>query len=101
MNEAVKSIVDRNLGNKWIFAYKSDQWKERRVQVRFKKFLKLSGLNPKLHFHCLRHSFATWLIQSGVSVVYVKELLGHSSLQTTLIYTHCFNRNLEEAINCL
>jgi integrase len=101
MNETVKSIVDRNLGKKWIFTYHSDQWKERRVQVRFKKYLKLSGLNQSLHFHCLRHSFATWLIQSGVNILYVKELLGHSTLQTTLIYTHFFNQDLENAISSL
>lgn len=101
MKSEVKSIVDRRQSGNWIFTYKSNHWKERRVQVRFKKFLKLSGLNEKLHFHCLRHSFATWLIQSGVNILYVKELLGHSSLQTTLIYTHCFNKNLEDAISLL
>ncbi|MHB8731542.1 MAG: tyrosine-type recombinase/integrase [bacterium] len=48
----------------------------------------LHRIDPDLSTHCLRHSFATWLIGRGVNVVRVKELMGHSDLKTTLIYTH-------------
>ncbi len=48
----------------------------------------LHRIDPDLSTHCLRHSFATWLIGRGVNVVRVKELMGHSDLKTTLVYTH-------------
>jgi len=48
----------------------------------------LHRIDPGLSTHCLRHTFATWLIGRAVNVVRVKELMGHSDLKTTLIYTH-------------
>ena len=48
----------------------------------------LHRIDHDLSAHCLRHSFATWLIGRGVNVVRVKELMGHSDLKTTLVYTH-------------
>ena len=48
--------------------------------------------------HCLRHGFATRLVQAGVSIVTVKELLGHAKLETTLIYAHLAPANLADAM---
>jgi integrase len=48
----------------------------------------LHRVDPHLTVHCLRHTFASWLIGRGVNIVRVKELMGHSDLKTTLVYTH-------------
>lgn len=71
------------------------------VSKNFKVAVRDSGLNDNIHFHTLRHSFASRLIQKGVSLFVVKELLGHEDIKTTQIYSHLQTQNLEEAIGLL
>lgn len=51
-------------------------------------FASLLLLALPITFHTLRHSYATHLIQSGIDIRIVKELLGHENIKTTMIYTH-------------
>ncbi|EKE75890.1 tyrosine recombinase XerC [Gallaecimonas xiamenensis] len=60
----------------------------RSVQQRFGQYAKRSGLDSHLNPHKLRHSFATHLLSSSGDLRAVQELLGHSQLATTQIYTH-------------
>jgi integrase/recombinase XerD len=71
------------------------------VSNKFKKAIRQSKLSEELHFHSLRHSFASNLVQKGVSLYVVKELLGHESITTTQIYSHLQNESLINAIAVL
>lgn len=68
---------------------------------RFKDACKAVGLDNAIHFHTLRHSFASNLAQKGVSLYTIKELLGHSSISTTEIYSHLNIDSLRDAIAML
>ncbi len=74
---------------------------ERNVQKIVSGAAKRGGINKKVTPHKLRHSFATHLHDSGTSIRTIQELLGHSNLQTTEIYTHVSAKKLEDVKNPL
>jgi integrase len=68
---------------------------------RFKEYIKLVGLNHKLTFRNLRHTFASWLVQRGVSIYEVSKLLGHSDIKVTEVYSHLRAEDLRKSVNSL
>ena len=69
------------------------------VHQLIKTKLRELGLNEQLSAHSFRHSFASHLLDGGADLRVVQELLGHSDIATTQIYTHIQNKRLKDAYN--
>ena len=71
------------------------------VSKSFKKACRAAGIEENIHFHSLRHSTASLLVQGGKSLYVVQNILGHASINTTQIYAHLQLETLREAIDSL
>jgi integrase len=66
----------------------------------FKRYVRKAGLaDERLHYHSLRHTFASWLVQGGASLYEVQRLLGHSSAKVTEMYSHLQPDQMHETVN--
>lgn len=71
----------------------------RGLQKAFERASIRSGITKKVHFHTLRHSCATYYISKGMNLALVQQLLGHSRIDMTLIYTHCTPDNVKDSMD--
>jgi integron integrase len=74
---------------------------ENGLQKSVKAAAQRAGITKKVNCHCLRHSFATHLLERGYDIRTVQELLGHADVSTTMIYTHVLNRGGQAVLSPL
>ena len=86
-----KRIVDKN----YVFLNRSGKKLTRQVIYSLVvKYAKYAGIEKRIHPHTLRHSFATHLLDNGADLRVVQELLGHTNIGTTQLYTHVTTKTL-------
>lgn len=89
------SLMSGKESNEYVFASeRGGKLSTRTAQKVFENSLRKTGIKKKATFHSLRHSFATHLLENGVDVRYVQELLGHRNIRTTQRYTKVTNPSL-------
>jgi len=76
-------------------SHRGGKYNKRTIQQIVKIASKKADIKKKVSPHTLRHSFATHLLESGVDIRYIQQLLGHKDLKTTQIYTHVANKDIK------
>jgi len=77
------------------------RYSQRGVQWAVKQAAKLAGINKDVHVHTLRHTFATHLLEDGLDIITVKDLMGHVRIETTMEYLHVARSNPKHAFSPL
>ncbi|MCX6137538.1 MAG: site-specific integrase [Ignavibacteriales bacterium] len=86
----------------YVFTLKGEKIKPVLLTKKLKRAVKKSKVeNQRLHFHSLRHTFASWLAQKGTSIYEIQKLLGHTDIKTTQIYAHLLPNELHKTVNQL
>ena len=86
----------RENNQEFLFTGPKGKLTDRNLQKIVRVVAKKAGINKKVSPHTLRHSFATHLLESGVDIRKIQELLGHADLSTTQIYTHISTEELKK-----
>ncbi len=98
LKEDLKYQIEKQRKNKksYLFTGPNGKLTTRNIQKIVKNAAYKSRIGKDIHCHTLRHSFATHLLENNVDIRKIQELLGHSDLSTTQIYTHISNKELRK-----
>ncbi len=95
LKDARATLVGTRKGEPALFVnHRGERLTRQWIWTIMKTFGEKAGINHRITPHTLRHSFATHLLQNGASLRHVQELLGHSSISTTQVYTHLSGAHL-------
>jgi len=95
INDLKNLVAGKEKGDFVFASERGGKLTTRTAQKVFGNALRKAGIKKDATFHSLRHSFATHLLENGVDVRYVQELLGHQNIRTTQIYTQVTNPKLK------
>jgi integrase len=94
-------LVQRREGSRssYVFHKQQERLRSEWVSKSFKAAVRKAGLDERLHFHSMRHAYASWLVQKGASLYEVQKLLGHTSIAVTQVYAHLAPSELHDTVN--
>ena len=92
-------LLNKNNSEYLLLNKNGNKLSDRYIRNIISKYKIISGINNKVSPHTFRHTFATDMINNGADLISVKELLGHSSINTTSIYTHVTDEHIKEVYN--
>lgn len=97
--QVIKTHIAANPSSKYVLSNQDTQEpvSDRVIQKIFKFALDYAKINKKVGVHLLRHSFSTHLLERGENILVIKELLGHSDVNTTLKYLHISKNTINKA----
>ena len=97
LDSARVSLIGTHKGENALFVnHRGERLTRQWIWNILKTYSKKANIDEGITPHTLRHSFATHLLQNGASLRHVQELLGHSSISTTQVYTHLTNHHLRQ-----
>lgn len=90
MAEGLKKYISAEHPHIWLFNGKEPdgRYSVKGLSWIMRETLKKTGITKEVSLHSLRHSYATHLLEDGVNIVTIKELLGHAHIATTMLYLH-------------
>ncbi len=83
-------------GKEYFFSGPNGKLSDRNIQKIVRNAAKKAGINKEVHPHTLRHSFATHLLENGIDIRLIQELLGHADLSTTQLYAHISSEQIKK-----
>jgi len=93
VKESLMNLTPNKEG--YVFLTNRDgKYTQRTIQKIIENAATKVGIRKSISPHTLRHSFATHLLENGMDIWYIGDLLGHSDISTTLIYTKVSNKNI-------
>lgn len=102
MNDIAAKILNRReqIGEN-VFAVNGKSLSVKSISDKFRRYRRKAEFPEGIRFHTLRHTSLTWMHHNGVPEESLRQIAGHSSIQTTQIYTHAMPHHLLEAANAL
>jgi len=106
LSRGLKTYIESERPFVWLFNGKTNtgqlqQFSETGVQWVIKEAAKKAGIKKHVTSHVLRHTYATHLLEMGLDIMTLKDLLGHVDIQTTLVYLHVAQLGRDKAFNPL